>query len=191
MVRVHFTVFPMPTYTFPDRVSGLFSTSWLLDQSDDFQHRHILVSYEEGPTVMQNPLSPTPARFGDPLQVGGWKHSGPIWVQIVPQVAACKYTTTVDIFSIYLRADMTILYCQRVWPPFKCYEPPVKLGKDELARLKEFSSSPSLVVSSPFSSGSGNLSADRSSALQTLYEKQCCQTRLLSTPGHNSQFRQR
>jgi hypothetical protein len=37
----------------------------------------------------------------------------------------------------------------------KCYEPPVKLGKDGLGRLKELSFSPSLAVLSPFFSGGG------------------------------------
>ena len=41
-------------------------------------------------------------------------------------------------------------------PQFKCYEPPVKLSEDELERLKEFSFSPSLGVSSPLISCGGD-----------------------------------
>jgi len=40
-----FTVCPMPAYSYTDPVSGLSSTKWLLDQADDFQQRHIPVSY--------------------------------------------------------------------------------------------------------------------------------------------------
>jgi len=104
---VHFTVFPMPAYSFPDPVSGLSSTSWLLDQADDFQQLHIPVPYEQGPTHMQaHPPFPTPAEFGDPLQMGGWKHGRPCWVQAMPQVASLKYTTTVSIFILF-EVDMT------------------------------------------------------------------------------------
>ena len=106
-VLVFFTVLPMPAYSFPDPVSGLSSTSWLLDQADDFQQLHIPVPYEQAPTHMQaHPPFPTPAEFGDPLQMGGWKHGKPCWVQAVPQVASLKYTTTVGIFLL-LGVDMT------------------------------------------------------------------------------------
>jgi hypothetical protein len=44
---VSFTVLPIPAYSFTDPVSGLSSTSWLLNQADDFQQQHIPVPYEE------------------------------------------------------------------------------------------------------------------------------------------------
>jgi hypothetical protein len=95
---VLFTVLPMPAYSLTDPVSGLSSTSWLLNQADDFQQQHIPVPYEEDPTLTQShPPFPTPARSGDPLQIGGWKNSRPSWVQAVPQVTNLKYTTTVHI----------------------------------------------------------------------------------------------
>jgi hypothetical protein len=111
---VHFTVLPMPAYSFPDPVSGLSSTSWLLDQANDFQQRHIPVPHEEAPILMQQPYPtfPTPAKFGDPLQIGGWKHDKPIWVQTVPQVASFKYTTTVNICNLLKgRCNHTLLTC--------------------------------------------------------------------------------
>ena len=96
---VLFTVLPMPAYSFTDPVSGLSSTRWLLDQAEDFQRLHIPVPYEQASTTMEShPPFPTPAGFGDPLQTGGWKHNRPIWVQVMPQVAALKYTTTVNHF---------------------------------------------------------------------------------------------
>jgi len=96
---VNFTILPMPAYSFTDPVSGLSSTRWLLDQAEDFQRLHIPVPYEEASTIMEpRPPFPTPAGFGDPLQIDGWKHSRPIWVQAMPQVAALKYTTTVNHF---------------------------------------------------------------------------------------------
>ena len=109
---VLFTVLPMPAYSFPDPVSGLSSTSWLLDQAVDFQQRHIPVPYEEAPTLMQHPPFPTPVQFGDSLQIGGWKHDRPIWVQTVPQVASLKYTTTVNICNpLEGRCNHTLLTC--------------------------------------------------------------------------------
>lgn len=92
------TVLPMPSYSMPDRPSGLSSTRWLLSQPDDFQQKHIPVPYEEDPALAEpNPPFPTPARFGDSLKIGGWKHTRPSWVQVVPQVATLKGTTTVCI----------------------------------------------------------------------------------------------
>jgi hypothetical protein len=92
---VHFTVLPMPTYSSTDPTSDLSSTRWLLGQPKDYQQRHIPVPYEEGPTLM--PEFPTPARFGDPLFIGGWKDMRPSWVLAVPQVADLKHTTIVHI----------------------------------------------------------------------------------------------
>ena len=100
-VLILFTVFPIPTYSFTDPVSGLSSTSWLLDQADDFQQLHIPVPYEQAPTLTQpHPPFPTPAEFGNPLQMGAWKHSKPSWVQAVPQTAGLKYTTTANILNL-------------------------------------------------------------------------------------------
>jgi len=100
-VLILFTVLPMPAYSFTDPASGLASTSWLLDQADDFQQLHISVPYEQAPTLMQpHPPFPTPAEFGDPLQMGGWKPSKPSWVQAVPQTAGLKYTTTANMLNL-------------------------------------------------------------------------------------------
>ena len=99
---IFLTVLPMPMYSFIDPVSGLSSTSWLLDQPGDYQQRHIPVPYEEDPILTPpHPLFPTPARFGDPLQIGGWKNSRPSWVQAVPQVTDLKYTTTARILFCF------------------------------------------------------------------------------------------
>ena len=98
---IHFTVFPMPAYSFTDPVSSLSSTNWLLTQPDDVQQLHIPVPYEESETSLHPPF-PTPSQFGDPLEIGGWKNSGPSWVQAVPQVTNLKYTTTAR-FALCLR----------------------------------------------------------------------------------------
>ena len=66
------TVFPMRAYSFIDPVLDLSSTSWLLNQPGDYQQRHIPVPYEEDHILTQShPPFPTPARFSDPLQIGG------------------------------------------------------------------------------------------------------------------------
>ncbi|KAF5386637.1 hypothetical protein D9615_001520 [Tricholomella constricta] len=110
------TVCPMPAYSSTDPESGLSSTRWLLNQPDDYQQLHIPVPYEEASTLTQsNPPFSTPAQFGDPLLIGGWKDRRPSWIQAVPQVAKMKYTTR-----------------------FNCYEPPVKLSTDEVRRLNEY-----------------------------------------------------
>ena len=131
---VSFTVLPISAYSFADPVSGLSSTSWLLRQADDFQQLHIPVPYEEDPTLTQpHPPFPIPVRFGDPLEIGGWKSRRPSWVHAVPQVTRLKRTTTARILFC-LGADVT-LTCPA---QFKCFEPPVKLSKDELGRLEEY-----------------------------------------------------
>ncbi|KAM6488962.1 hypothetical protein JOM56_015598 [Amanita muscaria] len=131
-----FTVLPMPAYSATDPTSGLSSTNWLLGQAVDFQRRHIPVPYEQSPSHTQpQPRFLTPEGFGDPLEVDGWKNSKPRWVLAVPQVTKLMYTTT-----------------------FKCFEPPVKLNKDEIRRLSVYSGlSPSPVVGTmyPFPLGSG------------------------------------
>ena len=96
-----FAVLPMSAYSFADPVAGQSSTSWLLDQADDFQQLHIPVPYEQPPIPLQpRPPFLTPAEFGDPLQMGWWKHSKPSWVQAVPQTVGLKYTTTVNILNL-------------------------------------------------------------------------------------------
>jgi hypothetical protein len=45
--------------------------------------------------TQRHPVFPTPAQFGEPLEVGGWKNRKPSWVQVVPQVTNLKYTTMV------------------------------------------------------------------------------------------------
>jgi hypothetical protein len=81
-----FTVLPMPSYSAADLTSGLSSTSWLLSQPVDFQLQHIPVPYELSSLMQPQPPFSTPARFGDPLEVGGWKDRRPSWVLAVPQV---------------------------------------------------------------------------------------------------------
>ena len=94
--HVSFTILPMPAYTSEDPGSGLSSTSWLLAQPDDFQRLHIPVPFEEDPTQLHPPF-PTPAGFGPPLQISGWKSARPCWVQAVPQAVELEKTTTVCI----------------------------------------------------------------------------------------------
>jgi hypothetical protein len=104
---IHLTVFPMPAYSFTDPVSRLSSTRWLLAQPPDFQNIHIPVPYEEeAPTLTSIPDFPTPARFGEPLHIGGWKDKRPSWVQATPQVADLTFTTIVRIL-FYSAADMS------------------------------------------------------------------------------------
>jgi hypothetical protein len=91
---IDFTVCPMPAYSYTEP-GTLSSTDWLLNQADDFQQRHIPVPYEEASTHPQ-PRFPTPARFGEPLFIGGWEDKRPSWVQVMPQKAE-GYTTTVHI----------------------------------------------------------------------------------------------
>jgi hypothetical protein len=106
---IGFTVCPMPAYSSTDPATGRSSTAWLLDQPDDLQQRHIPVPYDESSTPTQ-PRFPTPARFGEPLFIGGWKDRRPSWVQALPQVAE-KYTTTVRIL-FYSGADMSCSHIQ-------------------------------------------------------------------------------
>jgi hypothetical protein len=95
-----FTVLPMPSYSAADLTSGLSSTTWLLGQPVDFQRQHIPVRYESSSlTQPQLPFS-TPARFGDPLEVGGWKNRRPSWVLAVPQVTELTHTSTVRTLSL-------------------------------------------------------------------------------------------
>jgi len=95
-----FTVLPMPAYSGTDPTSGLSSARWLLSQAVDFQQQHVPVPYEQTPSLTQpQPPFSTPARFGDPLEVGGWINSRPRWVLAVPQVTELKYTTTVYTIS--------------------------------------------------------------------------------------------
>lgn len=97
---ISLTILPMPSYSSTDPVSGLSSTSWLLAQPEDFQRLHIPVPYEEDPTrTHPHPPFPEPAGFGSPLEIGGWKHSRPSWIQAVPQLVEWQETTTVCIFS--------------------------------------------------------------------------------------------
>ena len=92
---IHLIILPMPAYSAIDPVSGLSSTSWLLAQPDDFQRLHIPVAYEED--TQPQPPFPTPAGFGLPLQIDGWKNTRPSWVQAVPQVTKLKETTMVTL----------------------------------------------------------------------------------------------
>jgi hypothetical protein len=75
-----------------DPISGLSSTSWLLSQPADFRKLHIPMPYEQIPSLMQqHPVFPTPAQFGEPLEVGGWKNSKPSWVQVMPRSRSKVY----------------------------------------------------------------------------------------------------
>jgi hypothetical protein len=92
------TVLPMPAYSAIDPISGLSSTSWLLSQPADYQKLHIPVPYEQIPPITPpHPPFPTPAQFGDPIEVGGWKDRKPSWIQVVPMLTKLKYTTRVRI----------------------------------------------------------------------------------------------
>lgn len=105
----------MPSYSAADLTSGLSSTSWLLSQPVDFQLQHIPVPYELSSLTQPQPPFSTPARFGDPLEVRGWKDRRPSWVLAVPQVTELTHTST-----------------------FKCFKPPVTLNEDELRRPREY-----------------------------------------------------
>lgn len=95
---IKFTVLPIPAYSAIDSTSGLSSTSWLFSQPADYQKLHIPVPYEEIPSVMQtHPPFPTPAQFGDAIEVGGWKNRIPSWILVVPMVTEVKFTTKVCI----------------------------------------------------------------------------------------------
>lgn len=110
---MEFTIFPIPAYSATDPESGLSSTRWLLSQSDDFQKMNIPLPYEVTPpsptplpfgdsevtSAPLHPLFPTPAAFGDPLEVGGWKDRKPRWVVAIPQVVTLNGTTPVCILS--------------------------------------------------------------------------------------------
>jgi hypothetical protein len=114
----------------------------LLDQPTDFQKLHIPMPYEASP-AQSHPPFPTPEDFGDPLEVGGWKDRKPSWVQVVPQVAELKHTTKVRNDFYRRRALLSNVLAQ-----FKCFEPPVKLSRDELQRLKVYAGlTPSPVIS--------------------------------------------
>lgn len=91
------TLFPMPAYSAIDPVSRLSSTSWLLSQPEDFQKLHIPVPHEITPVTHPHPLSPTPAQFGEPIEVDGWKDRRPRWIQVVPMLKVMEYTTIVCI----------------------------------------------------------------------------------------------
>ena len=95
--HVSFTILPMPAYSSADPGSGLSSTSWLLAQPDDFQRLHIPVPFEEDHT---HTLFPTPAGFGTPLQISGWKSTRPSWVQAVPQAIELEKNVTVSTFLL-------------------------------------------------------------------------------------------
>jgi hypothetical protein len=95
-----FTVLPMPYYSAADLTSGLSSTSWLLSQPADFQLQHIPVPYEPSSLTTPQPPFSTPARFGDPLEAGGWKDRRPSWVLTVPQVTELTHTSTVRTLSL-------------------------------------------------------------------------------------------
>lgn len=78
---VFFTVFPIPAYSFPDPVSGLSSTSWLLDQADNFQQLHIILYicpvWAETHPDKRNAHSSILDASGiwRPSLMGGWKYS--------------------------------------------------------------------------------------------------------------------
>ena len=101
--NVVFNVLPIPSTLPPIPVTHLSSTNWLINEPDHFQQLHIPVPHEEDPSRAQpHPPFPTPARFGDPLEIGGWKNSRPSWVLAVPQAAEVKHSMTVRIFLDYL-----------------------------------------------------------------------------------------
>jgi hypothetical protein len=98
--HVVFNVLPIPSYSSTDPVTHLSSTSWLVNEPDHFQQLHIPVPYEEDPSRAQpHLLFPTPAPFGDPLEIGGWKNSRPSWVLAVPHTAEVKHSMTVRILD--------------------------------------------------------------------------------------------
>jgi len=101
--QVVFNVLPITSYSSTNPVTHLSSTRWLINEPGHFQQLHIPVPHEEDPSCAQpHPPFPTPARFGDPLEFGGWKNSRPSWVLAVPQAAEVKHSMTVRIFLDYL-----------------------------------------------------------------------------------------
>ncbi|KDQ08115.1 hypothetical protein BOTBODRAFT_584544 [Botryobasidium botryosum FD-172 SS1] len=91
---------------------------WLLQQPPDVQSRHIPMPYEQAAATEVHPPFPTPASFGAPLKIDGWKATAPSWVVAVPQATSLKWTTN-----------------------FKHFNPRLVLGRDELCRLIEYSKS--------------------------------------------------
>ena len=92
------TVLPMVAYSAIDPISGLSSTRWLLGQPADYQNLHIPVPYEQIPPVTPpHPPFPTPAQFGDGIELGGWKARRPSWIQAVPMFTQLTPTTKVRI----------------------------------------------------------------------------------------------
>ena len=90
------TVLPMVAYSAIDPISGLSSTRWLLGQPADYQNMHIPVPYEQIPPVTPpHPPFPTPAQFGDGIELGGWKARRPSWIQAVPMFTQLTPTTKV------------------------------------------------------------------------------------------------
>jgi hypothetical protein len=94
---LRFTVLPMPAYSAIDTISGLSSTKWLLSQPADFQNLHIPVPFEVLPVTQLHPPFPTPAQFGDGIEMGGWKDCRPSWIQAVPMLTHLTATTKVRI----------------------------------------------------------------------------------------------
>jgi hypothetical protein len=99
---IEFGVFPVSSYSDVDE-SGLTSTSWVLSQTEDIQLVHIPLPHEPEPepSSQEQPRFPTPAAFGEPLYVGGWKARRPSWVLAIPQVARMKCTTKVRILPYF------------------------------------------------------------------------------------------
>jgi hypothetical protein len=97
---LEFYVFPIPSYSAVDQ-SGLTSTSWLLSQPLNIQLVHLPLPYEPEPSSQAQPHFPTPAAFGEPLYVGGWKDRRPSWVLAILQVVSLKPTTKVRILSCF------------------------------------------------------------------------------------------
>jgi hypothetical protein len=85
------TLFPLPSYSAIDPISGLSSTSWLHSQPTDFQGLHVPVPCNQ----LLYPPSPTPVEFGDPIEAGGWTSSSPSWILVVPLLSELKTTTKV------------------------------------------------------------------------------------------------
>lgn len=87
-------VLPAPSFSHPDD-QGLSSATWLLRQTPSFQDRHLPLPYAELETNQPHPATPTPAAFGEPLDVGGWRDRRPSWIDIDGMKVELRRTTRV------------------------------------------------------------------------------------------------
>jgi hypothetical protein len=126
------TVLPLPAYSSIDQNSGLSSTRWLLNQPPEFQTLHVPIPYEAQPL---HPVFPTPTRFGEPVEAGGWRNRVPSWIFVIPTLARLNFTTKVCHIGPLGGGHCSLAQ-------FKSYEPPVQLSRGEIRRLKIYGGLP-------------------------------------------------